>query len=170
MGKEQIEGLETEIITNFSEMDLDLVRELIEFWSRQSAEDIYFRFFASRPPCEASFCSILKNYQAMIVTYASEGDRRLIVGYVEAARDRSEPEYFELGVAVDQGHRKRGIASHLIELLEETFKQMDIIKVKAIIMPGNVPMMRLIDQIGKGKKITKQYEDGCTVCRVIREP
>lgn len=160
------EGYEVEIIRDFSEMDLDLVRDIIDFWSRQTKEDVYFRFFAGNPPCEAAFCSILKNYEAIVAIYSNDDSGRRLVGYAEAGRDRYEPEWFELGVAVDVSHRKQGLARKLIEILGENRQSLGLRKVKATVLAGNQPMVKLIQKLGEGSKVSKRYSDGCLEYRI----
>ncbi len=161
-----LSNYESILITNFAEQDMELVRDLIDFWSRQSDEDVYFRFFSSRPPCEAAYCSILKGCAVMVAVYENIKGQTQIVGYAEVGQDRDESGWHEVGIAVDREARRKGIASAIIATLRKSCQEINIRRVKAVILPGNEPMLKLINKLAEGQRVSRRFVEGCYEYRI----
>ncbi|WP_051753202.1 bifunctional GNAT family N-acetyltransferase/acetate--CoA ligase family protein [Streptosporangium amethystogenes] len=123
--------------------DADRLRS---FYSRLSAESIYFRFFGPRPRLSDREIIWFTNVDyvdrvALIATIGTE-----MVGVVRY--DRIEPGEAEVAFLVEDAHQGRGVASVLLEHLAATARERGIARFVADVLPANQKMMAVLKQVG----------------------
>lgn len=134
--------------------DADMLRS---FYSRLSAESIYFRYFGPRPRLTDKdvvwFTNVdYDNRVALIATIGTE--MVAVVRY-----DRVQPrDHAEVAFLVEDAHQGRGVASVLMEHLRAAARERGIKTFVADVLPGNHRMMGLFRQAGYTAQ--SQFEDG----------
>ncbi|MGW5265504.1 bifunctional acetate--CoA ligase family protein/GNAT family N-acetyltransferase [Microbispora sp. NPDC004025] len=134
--------------------DADMLRS---FYSRLSAESIYFRYFGPRPRLTDKdvvwFTNVdYDNRVALIATIGTE--MVAVVRY-----DRVQPrDHAEVAFLVEDAHQGRGVASVLMEHLRAAARERGIKTFIADVLPGNHRMMGLFRQAGYTAQ--SQFEDG----------
>ncbi|MFI9589881.1 GNAT family N-acetyltransferase [Nonomuraea sp. NPDC052265] len=116
------------------------------FYSRLSAESIYFRFFGPRPRLSdrdvERFTNVdYDNRVALIATIGAE--MVAVIRY-----DRTEPGEAEVAFLVEDAHQGRGVASVLLEHLAATARERGIERFVADVLPANMKMMGVLRQAG----------------------
>ncbi len=130
---------------------------LRSFYSRLSAESIYFRYFGPRPRLTDKdvvwFTNVdYDNRVALIATIGTE--MVAVVRY-----DRISPrDHAEVAFLVEDAHQGRGVASVLMEHLRAAARERGIKTFIADVLPGNHRMMGLFRQAGYTAQ--SQFEDG----------
>lgn len=125
--------------------DADLLRA---FYSRLSAESIYFRFFGPRPR--------LTNREVTRFTNVDYDDRVALIATIGSDMvavtryDRLEPKSEEAEVAflVEDAHQGRGVASVLLEHLRAAARERGIARFIADVLPSNHRMLGVFRQAG----------------------
>ncbi|MEV5407392.1 GNAT family N-acetyltransferase [Thermopolyspora sp. NPDC052614] len=125
--------------------DGDLLRA---FYSRLSAESIYFRFFGPRPR--------LSDREVTWFTHVDYDDRVALIATIGAEMvavtryDRLEPkgEAAEVAFLVEDAHQGRGVASVLIEHLRAAARERGITRFIADVLPSNQRMLGVFKQAG----------------------
>ncbi|MFI7036138.1 GNAT family N-acetyltransferase [Microbispora rosea] len=134
--------------------DADMLRS---FYSRLSAESIYFRYFGPRPRLTDKdvvwFTNVdYDNRVALIATIGTE--MVAVVRY-----DRVQPrDHAEVAFLVEDAHQGRGVAAVLMEHLRAAARERGIKTFIADVLPGNHRMMGLFRQAGYTAQ--SQFEDG----------
>ncbi|MBX6382120.1 MAG: GNAT family N-acetyltransferase [Microbispora sp.] len=134
--------------------DADMLRA---FYSRLSAESIYFRYFGPRPRLTDKdvvwFTNVdYDNRVALIATIGTE--MVAVVRY-----DRVQPrDHAEVAFLVEDAHQGRGVASVLLEHLRAAARERGIKTFIADVLPGNHRMMNVLRQAGYTAQ--SQFEDG----------
>ncbi|WP_113703573.1 GNAT family N-acetyltransferase, partial [Nonomuraea lactucae] len=123
--------------------DADRLRS---FYSRLSAESIYFRFFGPRPRLtdrEVAWFTTVDNVDrvALIATIGTE--MVAVIRY-----DKVEPGEAEVAFLVEDAHQGRGVASVLLEHLAATAREHGIERFVADVLPANMKMMGVLRQAG----------------------
>ncbi|MFI7468092.1 GNAT family N-acetyltransferase [Nonomuraea sp. NPDC049646] len=126
------------------------------FYSRLSAESIYFRFFGPRPRLSdrdvERFTNVdYVNRVALIATIGAE--MVAVIRY-----DRTEPGEAEVAFLVEDAHQGRGVASVLLEHLAATARERGIERFVADVLPANMKMMGVLRQAGYTAQ--SQFADG----------
>lgn len=126
------------------------------FYSRLSAESIYFRFFGPRPRLSdrdvERFTNVdYDNRVALIATIGAE--MVAVIRY-----DRTEPGEAEVAFLVEDAHQGRGVASVLLEHLAATARERGIERFVADVLPANMKMMGVLRQAGYTAQ--SQFADG----------
>ncbi|GAB3140642.1 bifunctional GNAT family N-acetyltransferase/acetate--CoA ligase family protein [Microbispora hainanensis] len=130
---------------------------LRSFYSRLSAESIYFRYFGPRPRLTDKdvvwFTNVdYDNRVALIATIGTE--MVAVVRY-----DRVQPrDHAEVAFLVEDAHQGRGVAAVLMEHLRAAARERGIKTFIADVLPGNHRMMGLFRQAGYTAQ--SQFEDG----------
>ncbi|XVQ83721.1 GNAT family N-acetyltransferase [Microbispora siamensis] len=130
---------------------------LRSFYSRLSAESIYFRYFGPRPRLTDKdvvwFTNVdYDNRVALIATIGTE--MVAVVRY-----DRVQPrDHAEVAFLVEDAHQGRGVAGVLMEHLRAAARERGIKTFIADVLPGNHRMMGLFRQAGYTAQ--SQFEDG----------
>ncbi|MEU7002924.1 GNAT family N-acetyltransferase [Nonomuraea sp. NPDC046570] len=123
--------------------DADRMRS---FYSRLSAETIYFRFFGPHPRLSDKEVDRFTNVDyvdrvALIATIGAE--MVAVIRY-----DRIEPGEAEVAFLVEDAHQGRGVASILLEHLAATARERGIERFVADVLPANMKMMAVLRQAG----------------------
>ncbi|GLW07928.1 GNAT family N-acetyltransferase [Microtetraspora sp. NBRC 13810] len=123
--------------------DADRLRS---FYSRLSAESIYFRFFGPRPRLSDREIDRFTNVDyvdrvALIATIGAE--MVAVIRY-----DRIEPGEAEVAFLVEDAHQGRGVASVLLEHLAATARERGITRFIADVLPNNQKMMAVLRLAG----------------------
>ncbi|MFG1861259.1 bifunctional acetate--CoA ligase family protein/GNAT family N-acetyltransferase [Microbispora bryophytorum] len=130
---------------------------LRSFYSRLSAESIYFRYFGPRPRLTDKdvvwFTNVdYDNRVALIATIGTE--MVAVVRY-----DRVQPrDHAEVAFLVEDAHQGRGLAAVLMEHLRAAARERGIKTFIADVLPGNHRMTGLFRQAGYTAQ--SQFEDG----------
>ncbi|WP_082310347.1 bifunctional GNAT family N-acetyltransferase/acetate--CoA ligase family protein [Nonomuraea sp. SBT364] len=116
------------------------------FYSRLSAESIYFRFFGPRPRLSdrevAWFTTV--DYESRVALIATIGTEMVAV----IRYDRTGPGEAEVAFLVEDAHQGRGVASVLLEHLAATARERGIERFVADVLPANMKMMGVLRQAG----------------------
>ena len=123
--------------------DGDLLRS---FYSRLSAESIYFRFFGPRSHLSEREVTRFTNvdYVDRVALIATIGaDMVAVVRY-----DRVAPEEAEVAFLVEDAHQGRGVASVLLEHLRAAARERGITRFIADVLPANRRMIGVFRQAG----------------------
>ncbi|MEU6742984.1 bifunctional acetate--CoA ligase family protein/GNAT family N-acetyltransferase [Streptosporangium sandarakinum] len=123
--------------------DADLLRA---FYSRLSAESIYFRFFGPRPRLSDREIAWFTNvdYTDRVALIATIGTEMVAV----IRYDRIDPAEAEVAFLVEDAHQGRGVASVLLEHLAATARERGISRFVADVLPANQKMMAVLKQAG----------------------
>ncbi|WP_182887695.1 bifunctional GNAT family N-acetyltransferase/acetate--CoA ligase family protein [Microbispora sp. H10885] len=130
---------------------------LRSFYSRLSAESIYFRYFGPRPRLTDKDVAFFTNvdYDNRVALIATIGTEMVAV----VRYDRVEPrDHAEVAFLVEDAHQGRGVASVLMEHLRAAARERGIKTFIADVLPGNHRMMGLFRQAGYTAQ--SQFEDG----------
>ncbi|MBN6058077.1 GNAT family N-acetyltransferase [Nonomuraea sp. RK-328] len=119
---------------------------LLAFYSRLSAESIYFRFFGPHPRLSdkevAWFTTV--DYVDRVALIATIGTEMVAV----IRYDRVGPTEAEVAFLVEDAHQGRGVASVLLEHLAATARERGIERFVADVLPANMKMMGVLRQAG----------------------
>ncbi|WP_433500392.1 GNAT family N-acetyltransferase [Sphaerimonospora sp. CA-214678] len=127
------------------------------FYSRLSAESIYFRYFGPRPQLTDRDVTWFTNvdYDNRVALIATIGAEMVAV----VRYDRVEPkDHAEVAFLVEDAHQGRGVAAVLMEHLRAAAREHGIRTFIADVLPGNHRMLRLFRQAGYTAQ--SQFEDG----------
>ncbi|MFC0861497.1 GNAT family N-acetyltransferase [Sphaerimonospora cavernae] len=130
---------------------------LRSFYSRLSAESIYFRYFGPRPHLTDRDVTWFTNvdYDNRVALIATIGAEMVAV----VRYDRMEPkDHAEVAFLVEDAHQGRGVAAVLMEHLRAAARERGIRTFIADVLPGNLRMLRLFRQAGYTAQ--SQFEDG----------
>ncbi|WP_432924376.1 GNAT family N-acetyltransferase [Microbispora sp. CA-135349] len=134
--------------------DADMLRS---FYSRLSAESIYFRYFGPRPRLTDKDVVWFTNvdYDNRVALIATIGTEMVAVVRYDRVRPR---DHAEVAFLVEDAHQGRGVASVLMEHLRAAARERGIKTFIADVLPGNHRMMGLFRQAGYTAQ--SQFEDG----------
>ncbi|WP_336213550.1 bifunctional acetate--CoA ligase family protein/GNAT family N-acetyltransferase [Nonomuraea sp. LPB2021202275-12-8] len=116
------------------------------FYSRLSAESIYFRFFGPRPRLSDREVEWFTNvdYVNRVALIATIGTEMVAV----IRYDRTGTGEAEVAFLVEDAHQGRGVASVLLEHLAATARERGIERFVADVLPANMKMMGVLRQAG----------------------
>ncbi|GGO03625.1 GNAT family N-acetyltransferase [Microbispora rosea subsp. aerata] len=134
--------------------DADMLRA---FYSRLSAESIYFRYFGPRPRLTDKDVVWFTNvdYDNRVALIATIGTEMVAVVRYDRMPQR---DHAEVAFLVEDAHQGRGVASVLMEHLRAAARERGIKTFVADVLPGNHRMMGLFRQAGYTAQ--SQFEDG----------
>ncbi|MEV2267205.1 bifunctional acetate--CoA ligase family protein/GNAT family N-acetyltransferase [Nonomuraea africana] len=116
------------------------------FYSRLSAESIYFRYFGPRPKLSDREVAFFTNvdYVDRVALIATIGTEMVAV----VRYDRTGPGEAEVAFLVEDAHQGRGVASVMLEHLAATARERGIETFIADVLPANMKMMGVLRQVG----------------------
>ncbi|MEV4065961.1 bifunctional acetate--CoA ligase family protein/GNAT family N-acetyltransferase [Nonomuraea dietziae] len=116
------------------------------FYSRLSAESIYFRYFGPRPKLSDREVAFFTNvdYVDRVALIATIGTEMVAV----VRYDRTAPGEAEVAFLVEDAHQGRGVASVMLEHLAATARERGIETFIADVLPANMKMMGVLRQVG----------------------
>lgn len=116
------------------------------FYSRLSAESIYFRYFGPRPKLSDREVAFFTNvdYVDRVALIATIGTEMVAV----VRYDRVDPAEAEVAFLVEDAHQGRGVASVMLEHLAATARERGIETFIADVLPANMRMMGVLRQVG----------------------
>ncbi|MFE3454658.1 GNAT family N-acetyltransferase [Nonomuraea sp. NPDC059194] len=116
------------------------------FYSRLSAESIYFRYFGPRPRLSDKEVAFFTNvdYVDRVALIATIGTEMVAV----VRYDRVDPAEAEVAFLVEDAHQGRGVASVMLEHLAATARERGIETFIADVLPANMRMMGVLRQVG----------------------
>ncbi|MGV9308342.1 MULTISPECIES: bifunctional acetate--CoA ligase family protein/GNAT family N-acetyltransferase [unclassified Nonomuraea] len=116
------------------------------FYSRLSAESIYFRYFGPRPKLSDREVAFFTNvdYVDRVALIATIGTEMVAV----VRYDRVGPAEAEVAFLVEDAHQGRGVASVMLEHLAATARERGIETFIADVLPANMRMTGLLRQVG----------------------
>lgn len=141
-----------------------LIDELLEFWSRQSLQDIYFRF-CSQP----DMAEIRRRYHHAFryTRFAiSLRDTGRLVGMALGSVSPSNPDWVSLSMEIDFNYRRRGLAFTATKLLYQQTMECDYHGLDAEILYENHPSRGVLAKFCKDKPHEISYNCGMTIYHV----
>ncbi|MCD0451865.1 GNAT family N-acetyltransferase [Actinocorallia sp. API 0066] len=134
--------------------DAELLRA---FYSRVSAESIYYRFFSPRPHLSDKeirhFTTV--DYSDRVALIATIGQQ--MVGVVRYDRTK-DPGQAEVAFLVEDAHQGRGIGSVLLEHLAAAARERGVARFEANVLPDNRKMSKVFKEAGYAA--VQRFEDG----------
>ncbi|MDP9392969.1 MAG: GNAT family N-acetyltransferase, partial [Actinomycetota bacterium] len=129
---------------------------LVAFYSRLSAETIYYRFFAPYPKLSdrdvVHFTTV--DHHDRVALVATVGDDIIAV----ARYDRVPPAEAEVAFNIEDAHQGRGVGSVLLEHLAAAARERGIERFVAEVLPTNRKMLSVFRDAGY--TVTHEFEDG----------
>ncbi|GAB2845293.1 bifunctional GNAT family N-acetyltransferase/acetate--CoA ligase family protein [Actinocorallia aurea] len=134
--------------------DAELLRA---FYSRVSAESIYYRFFSPRPHLSEReirhFTTV--DYSDRVALIATIGKQ--MVGVVRYDRTK-DPDQAEVAFLVEDAHQGRGVGSVLLEHLAAAARERGVARFEANVLPDNRKMTKVFKEAGYAA--VQRFEDG----------
>ncbi len=136
------------------EQDAELLRT---FYSRVSAESIYYRFFSPRPRLSEReiqhFTTVdYSDRVALIATIGSE-----MVGVVRYDRTK-DPDEAEVAFLIEDAHQGRGVGSVLLEHIAAAARERGVERFVAHVLPDNRKMTKVFRDAGYAAQ--QRFADG----------
>ncbi|MEO5878319.1 MAG: GNAT family N-acetyltransferase, partial [Streptosporangiaceae bacterium] len=138
--------------------DQELMRS---FYTRVSAESIYYRFFSPRPelsPKEIVHFTTV-DYSDRVALIATISDQ--MVGVVRY--DRTKEGDAEVAFLIEDAHQGRGVGSVLLEHIAAAARERGVRRFEAFVLPANRKMSKVFKDAGYAAE--QRFEDG--VLRLI---
>jgi RimJ/RimL family protein N-acetyltransferase len=137
---------------------------LVDLYSRLSETTRRLRFHSMRQNVpleeieqEAERLSDLDPaHQAALVAVAEEEGEERIVAVARLARSR-DPAEAESAIVVRDDYQRQGLGTHLLKLLVEVARSMDIERLTAWVMAENLHMMQIIQKSGLDVSAETRY-------------
>jgi RimJ/RimL family protein N-acetyltransferase len=137
---------------------------LVDLYSRLSETTRRLRFHSMRQNVpleeieqEAERLSDLDPaHQAALVAIAEEEGEERIVAVARLARSR-DPAEAESAIVVRDDYQRQGLGTHLLKLLVEVARSMDIERLTAWVMAENLHMMQIIQKSGLDVSAETRY-------------
>jgi acyl-CoA synthetase (NDP forming)/RimJ/RimL family protein N-acetyltransferase len=140
------------------------------FYSRLSAESIYYRFFSPRPRLSdrdvAHFTGV--DYRDRVALIATIGDDMVAVArYDRLARDE-QGSVAEVAFLVEDGHQGRGLGSVMLEHVAAAARERGVGRFVAHVLPDNRRMTKVFRDVGY--RARQRFEDGLIQLVLDLEP
>jgi len=138
---------------------------LVEFYYRLSDTTRRLRFHSMRQNVplemieqEAKQLSDLDpaNQAALVATVEEEGEER-IVAVARLARSKEDPTVAESAIVVRDDYQNQGLGTHLLKLLAEVARSMNIERLTAWVMAENLHLLRIIKKSGLDVRAETRY-------------
>ncbi|WP_233511071.1 bifunctional acetate--CoA ligase family protein/GNAT family N-acetyltransferase [Actinomadura craniellae] len=145
--------------------DADLLRA---FYSRLSAESIYYRFFSPRPRLtdrEIEHLTTVDHHRRVALIATVGGAMIAVVRY-----DRIErlPDTAEVAFVVEDAHQGRGLGSILLEHIAAAARERGLRRFVASVLPDNRRMTKVFRDVGY--RAEQRFEDGVIELTLDLEP
>jgi RimJ/RimL family protein N-acetyltransferase len=98
----------------------------------------------------------LANQAAWVATAEEEGEER-IVAVARLARSKNDPAEAESAIVVRDDYQKQGLGTHMLKLLAEVARSMNIERLTAWIMAENLHMLHIIKKSGLDVQAETRY-------------
>ncbi|MEI6314016.1 MAG: GNAT family N-acetyltransferase [Syntrophus sp. (in: bacteria)] len=134
-----------------------LLDEVYDFWNRQDKQAIWLRFGCFRLPKREDYEKIFR--RSMMVLFVRD-ETGILIGYSEGCRCMDNERHVELGLAVDKGYRRNGVAFEMVMRMCRECSCQGIEKAEAYIMPENLTMTALVKKIMEKLPVRLKFEDG----------
>lgn len=131
--------------------DAALFRELNRLFGAAFSEPVTYE---GAPPSD-SYLEGLLGKPHIIPLVALEGETMVggLVAYVLEKFERARSEIYIYDLAVDERHRRRGVATHLIRTLQTAGKSLDAYVVFVQADYGDDPAIRLYESLGTREEV-----------------
>jgi acetyltransferase len=96
------------------------------------------------------------NQAALVATVEEEGEER-IVAVARLARSKEDPTEAESAIVVRDDYQNQGLGTHMLRLLAEVTRSMNIERLTAWIMAENLHMLHIIKKSGLGVHAETRY-------------
>ncbi len=156
--KEQLlTGNNLEVFSGFEALDIEgTLRDIYDFWMRQEAESVYMRFGCCRVPVMNEYQRLLNNAVVVVIAKDTEGS---LIGYAEACRTPTNPDRVEFAVAVDEKHKRQGLAYKMMESLLGNCLSLEIAEIEAQVLHSNTPVLSLVKKLKEVLPIKTKYQE-----------
>jgi RimJ/RimL family protein N-acetyltransferase len=96
------------------------------------------------------------NQAALVATVEEEGEER-IVAVARLARSKEDPTVAESAIVVRDDYQNQGLGTHMLKLLADVARSMNIERLTAWIMAENLHLLRIIKKSGLDVRAETRY-------------